>query len=180
MPRKNEFKLDVVSVRLVKDAPVLSEHKIVTPEDAVDVVGKFLCGMDREVVCVVNLKGDNTPINFHIASIGTVNQAMAHPRELFKASILSNAVNIILLHCHPSGNLHPSKEDTMLTDRMIKLSELIGIPLLDHIIVGGDNREYFSFKEKGLMKNPSIVLNTNYETLNFPPASRVAEKGRSR
>ena len=83
-------------------------------------------------------------------------------------------------HFHPSGNLHPSKEDTMLTDRMLKLSELIGIPLLDHIIVGGDNSEYFSFKAKGLMKNPSIVLNTNYETLNFPPTSMVAEKGKGR
>ena len=109
MPRKNEFKLDVVSVRLVKDAPVLSEHRIVTPEDAVDVVGKFLCEMDREVVCIVNLKGDNTPINLHIASIGAVNQAMAHPRELFKSSILSNAANMILLHCHREIYIHPKR-----------------------------------------------------------------------
>ena len=98
MPRKNDFKLDVVSVRLVKDAPLLSERRIISPEDAVDVVGKMLCEMDREVVCVVNLKGDNTPINCHIASIGAVNQTMAHPRELLKSSILSNAANIILLH----------------------------------------------------------------------------------
>jgi DNA repair protein RadC len=105
----------------------------------------------------VNLKGDNTPINCHIASIGAVNQTMAHPRELLKSSILSNAANIILLHNHPSKNLHPSKEDTMLTDRMLKITELIGIPLLDHIIVGGDNSEYFSFKAKGLLKNPIRV-----------------------
>jgi DNA repair protein RadC len=179
MPRKNEFKLDVVSVRLVKDAPILSKHRIVTPEDAVDVVGKFLCEMDREVVCVVNLKGDNTPINFHIASIGAVNQAMAHPRELFKSSILSNAANMILLHCHPSGNLHPSKEDTMLTDRMIKLCGLLGIPLLDHIIVGRDNSQYFSFKEKGLLPNPNYLFNTDYRTLDFE-SPMVAEKGKKR
>lgn len=180
MPRKNDFKLDVVSVRLVKDAPLLAERRIISPEDAVDVVGKMLCEMDREVVCVVNLKGDNTPINCHIASIGAVNQTMAHPRELLKSSILSNAANIILLHNHPSKNLHPSKEDTMLTDRMLKITELIGIPLLDHIIVGGDNSEYFSFKAKGLLKNPTIVLSKNYETLDFPPTSMVAEKGKSR
>ena len=68
----------------------------------------------------------------------------------------------------------------MLTDRMLKITELIGIPLLDHIIVGGDNSEYFSFKAKGLLKNPTIVLSKNYETLDFPPTSMVAEKGKSR
>jgi DNA repair protein RadC len=83
-------------------------------------------------------------------------------------------------HFHPSKNLHPSKEDTMLTDRMLKITELIGIPLLDHIIVGGDNSEYFSFKAKGLLKNPTIILSKNYETLDFSPTSMVAEKGKSR
>ena len=57
---------------------------------------------------------------------------------------------MMLIHCHPSGNIFPSKADTMMTDRMNKLCELIGIPLLDHIIVGGDNRAFFSFKEKGI------------------------------
>ena len=91
MDRKNPFSLDVVSVRLVKDAPVMSGHPITSPEDAVLLLGKHLCEMDREVVCVINLKADGTPINCHFASIGTLDQAMAHPREIFKASILSNA-----------------------------------------------------------------------------------------
>ncbi len=180
MENSEIFELDVVSVRLVKDAPILSSKRIGKPEDAVDLVGNMLCEMDREVVCVINLKADNTPINCHIASIGALNQALAHPRELFKSSILSNAANMMLIHCHPSHNLYPSKDDTRLTDRMIKLSELIGIPLLDHIIVGGDNREYFSFRSKGLMNNPALNYNSDYETLNFTKNAMVAEKCKSR
>lgn len=175
----NEFKLDVVAVRLIQEAPILSGCPLNTPEAAVEVIGQYLCDFDREVVCVVNLKADNTPINCHFASMGALAQAMAEPRELFKASILSNAANMILIHCHPSGNLEPSKADCMLTDRMIKLCELLGIPLLDHIIVGGDNREYFSFKEKGRMSNPGIRLSTSYQTIDFQNML-VAEKEKVR
>lgn len=144
MPKKNDFKLDVVSVRLVKDAPIYSEHTFNNPADIAAVMGDCMCQFDREVVCVVNLRSDLKPINVHFASVGSLNEAMAHPRELFKSSILSNAASMMLIHCHPSGNVFPSKADTMMTDRMNKLCELMGIPLIDHIIVGGDNREFFS------------------------------------
>jgi len=171
VPEKKKFKLEVVSVRLVKDAPIFSEHRIISPQDAVDVIGKQLCEMDREVLCIINLKSDGTPINCHFASIGDINQTLANPREMFKTSILSNAANIILLHCHPSGSLWPSREDTILTDKMIKLCGLMGIPLLDHIIVGGNNSEYFSFKEKGILSNLHFVLQNDYNALDFTSTS---------
>lgn len=180
MPRKkNAFKLDAVSVRLVKDAPIYSEHPFRSPEDVAGVIGEILCEMDREVLCVVNLKTDLTPINVNFASLGVLNQALAHPRELFKSSILSNAGSIMLIHCHPSGSCIPSKLDTMLTDRMNKLCELIGIPLLDHIIVGGKNKEFFSFKEKGMITNPRIVLSTDYKNLDIN-SPLVADKDKAR
>ena len=138
-----------------------------------------MCQFDREVVCVVNLSSDLKPINVHFASVGSLNEAMAHPRELFKASILSNAASMMLIHCHPSGNIFPSKADTMMTDRMNKLCELIGIPLLDHIIVGGDNRAFFSFKEKGMIDNPRITLSTDYRKLDIK-SPLVAEQGKAR
>lgn len=65
-------------------------------------------------------------------------------------------------HFHPSGKLNPSKWDTMITDRMLKVGELIGIPLRDHIIVGGDNHSYFSFREKGLMEFEHVKLEEDY------------------
>ena len=180
MQEQEPFKLEVVSIRLVKDAPLFSDHKIISPADAVEVVGDFLCEIDREVMCIINLKSDGTPINCNIVSIGAVSQTIAEPRELFKASILSNAAKMIMVHNHPSGGLEPSKQDTMITDRMLKLTDLMGITLQDHVIVGGDNSQYFSFCEKGLLKHPDIYLSTDYKSLEFGKTAMVAEKGKAR
>ena len=75
--------------------------------------------------------------------------------------------------------LFRSKADTVLTDRMNKLCELIGIPLVDHVIVGGSNKEFFSFKEKGMITNPRIMYNTNYQNLDFK-SPLIAEKKKVR
>lgn len=95
---------------------------------------------------------------------------------MLKASILSNAARLIMVHNHPSGDLTPSKDDIRLTDRMQKVTGLVGIPLMDHIIVGGDNKEYFSFREKGIMKNPCIHLAEDYHFMDWNE-QLVAEKG---
>lgn len=85
MTEKNDFKLDVVSIRLVKEAPIYSEQSFNKPEEVAAVMGECMCQFDREVVCVVNLSSDLKPINVHFASVGSLNEAMAHPRELFKS-----------------------------------------------------------------------------------------------
>lgn len=81
-----------------------------------------------------------------------------------------------MVHNHPSGDLTPSKDDIRLTDRMQKVTGLVGIPLMDHIIVGGDNKEYFSFREKGIMKNPCIHLAEDYHFMDWNE-QLDAEKG---
>lgn len=133
--------------------------------------------MDREVVCIINLKSDGTPINCTFASMGALDRSVAHPRELLKATILSNASTMIMIHNHPSGNLDPSIEDSILTDRMIKICDLVGVPLVDHIIVGGDNSDYFSFKEKDRLpaSNLRYSLKTDYKDIEFsvPMAAEV-------
>jgi len=178
---QNPFELEVVSVRLVKDAPILSEKAVKTPMAAVSLLGELLCDMDREVVCVVNLKADGRPINCHFASMGALRHAVAEPRELFKAAILSNAVSMVLLHNHPSESLQPSREDIRITDCILRLGELISIPLVDHIIVGAwNNKEYFSFKEKGLIHNTAQVYATDYRDLSFHSPLHVAEGGKVR
>ena len=163
-----------LSIRLVEEQPLMSKTPIQSPEDAVELLGEYLCGLDREVLCVVNLRTDGKPASCNFVSMGAVNECIAHPREIFKSAILSNATSMILLHSHPSGNLKPSKEDTVITDRMLKLSELLGIPLVDHIIVGGKNDSYFSFKEKNILEYEHNRLETDYNNLVFPTA-RVAE-----
>lgn len=170
-----EKKLNVVSIRLVKDAPIMSETPIGNPQDAVKLLGEHMCELDREVLCIINLKSNGIPINCNFISVGAVDQTLAHPREIFKSCVLSNASSVLLLHNHPSGKLTPSKDDCMMTDRMLKLCDLIGIPLLDHIIVGGDNKSYFSFKEKEMLtfeKNKYIV---DYQNIEFPEVA-VAEE----
>ena len=124
-------KLEQVSIRLVKGRSLLSNAKIETPEDAINLIGDKMREMDREVLCVLNLQTDGRPINFSIVSIGAVNHCIAEPREIFKSSILSNAASMMLIH-NPSGNLAPSDSDTQITDRMIRLCNLMGIRFLDH------------------------------------------------
>ena len=171
--------LDMASVRLVKDKPLMSKTPIRSPEDAVKALGEYLCQMDREVICVINLRTDGIPINCSVCSMGAIDQAIAHPREIMKTAILSNAVNIVMMHNHPSSNLNPSKEDSMITDRMLKAGELIGIQLVDHIIVGGSNENYFSFREKGLMEFEHVKLEEDYlkiEKERFAVAEAGAEE----
>lgn len=84
-----------------------------------------------------------------IISIGTVNASIMSPREVFLLAVKYEAVYIILLHNHPSGDPTPSKEDIAVTKRMKEAGELLGVTLMDHIIIG-DNR-YISLKEQGII-----------------------------
>lgn len=143
--------LSQVSIRLVQESPLLSDESINTPEQAVKVLGEWLEGMDRELVCVLNLQADLKPINMNLVSVGTINASLVIPREVFKSSILANASAIIGLHNHPSGNVKPSKEDMIVTRKLQKCGQLLGIELLDHIIVGGTNGKMLSFREEKML-----------------------------
>ncbi len=144
--------LEQVSVRLHSEAPLYSNQAIRTPEDAVKIVGKeLLSHFDREQICLVNLNSSKKPINFTVASVGTLDMALTEPREMLKASILSNAGSVIMLHNHPSGELNPSKEDYQVTERLLRSFDAVGIKLIDHIIIGGNNiTEFYSIRENDL------------------------------
>lgn len=82
-------------------------------------------------------------------SEGTVNEAHLSAREVFIEALKYNAVNIILVHNHPSGNVQPSKEDIKSTNNIAEAGKIVGIRLLDHLIVGYD--DYFSMYERGII-----------------------------
>lgn len=103
--------------------------------------------LETEQVRLLILNGRNAVVNNLVISNGSFNSAMASPREVFYYALKHKAVAIILLHNHPSGDPSPSREDLVLTRRIAKTGEMVGIPLLDHIIIG-DNR-YVSVKESG-------------------------------
>lgn len=83
--------------------------------------------------------------------MGTVNRSIVHPREVFKHAYLCSASGIICVHNHPSGDISPSKEDVRLTNSLVEIGKLNGIPIIDHIIIGNDN--YYSFYEEGEIIN---------------------------
>lgn len=164
---KDSFALDVVAVQLVPGMRMVSDTKILRPEDAIRLVGEQLRFADREMVYVINLKTNGTPINCSLISIGFLNKAILHPRELLKSSFLSNAASIIICHNHPSEDLHPSAADIKMTDQMKRVCKLVGIELLDHVIVSAGNSSYFSFRSKGLMKCEDLEYETDYNNLQW-------------
>lgn len=173
-PEKKEMhRLNQVAIRMVEMPPLFSEEPMNGPAAAVKVMADTFRDYDREVVAVVNLRADMRPININIASIGALDQSIAHPREILKSTILSNAAAIILVHNHPSGRLAPSVEDIGLTDRMNKICDLIGVKLVDHIIVGPGN-EFYSFQEKNQMPLASLKLTKDLEDIELE-GFRVAE-----
>lgn len=105
--------------------------------------------LETEQVRLLVLNGRNALIKDVEVSKGSFNAAMAAPREIFYYAIKYKATGIILLHNHPSGDPSPSREDMMITRRVKDTGEMIGIPLLDHIVLG-DNR-YVSFRESGFL-----------------------------
>lgn len=105
--------------------------------------------MDREQFIIACLNTKNEPTNILVVSVGTLNKAIVHPREVFKTAILSNAASIVAFHNHPSGNSEPSQQDIELTNRLYEAGELLGIKLLDHLIIG--DRTFTSLKEKGYL-----------------------------
>lgn len=144
-------RVGIVSLKLVKEKSVLYQTRTIrSPYDAYKLIKNFLIDSDREKFVVACLDTKNQPVNISVVSIGSVNSAIVHPREVFKVAMLSNASKIICFHNHPSGNLKCSKEDENITNRLKECGEILGIELVDHIIVG-DNDTYFSFKENCMM-----------------------------
>lgn len=130
-----------------KNIPYMAES-VSTPEKVAELARKILAGVEREYCLVLSMDNQQKPLAMEIISIGTVNMAPANPREVFKHAILANAANIIIIHNHTSGECTPSLLDMELTKRLIEAGEILGIPVVDHIIVGDG---YFSFAEKEML-----------------------------
>lgn len=105
----------------------------------------ILINEQQENFYAVYLNTKNKVISYKLLFKGTINKSCVHPREIFKLAFLESAYSIIVLHNHPSGEVTPSKEDIEVTTSLIKIGKLVGIPVLDHIIIGKNN--YYSFYE---------------------------------
>lgn len=105
---------------------------------------------EQEHFIVLCLNTKNEIIARKTISIGTLDQAIVHPRDVFRFAIKSNAARIIAVHNHPSGNPEPSENDKTVTKRLIRSGDILGVEVLDHIIVGNDS--YVSLRERGLFE----------------------------
>ena len=144
-------RVDIVSLKMVKESSRLYKPRhINSPQDAAALIRDLLSDSDREKIMAICLDSKNQPTCITTVSIGTLTSSTAHPREIFKTAIISNSAGIILAHNHPSGDLSPSRDDITTTERLKEAGDLLGIDLLDHLIIGQDDR-YLSFREQGLM-----------------------------
>jgi DNA repair protein RadC len=115
-------------------------------EDVYEVMKKF-CGKRVEHFWVITLSSSAEVIAIRLVTVGILNRNLLHPREVFWQAIRDNAASIILVHNHPSGNTDPSSDDDMVTSRIHRAGELMGIEVLDHVIIG--KRGYYSYKANG-------------------------------
>ncbi|MFH0925489.1 MAG: DNA repair protein RadC [bacterium] len=101
----------------------------------------------QEYFLCLTLDGASNLIQKRTVFIGTLNQSIVHPREIFADAICDRAAGVIFIHNHPSGEINPSKEDVAVTDRLSEVGRLVGIEVMDHVIIGRDR--FFSFQAEG-------------------------------
>ncbi|MCT4688920.1 RadC family protein [Vallitalea sp.] len=138
-----------LSKRISKNNAV-TKLKISSPGTIASIFMEELRYLKQEHLKIVFLDTKNQIISDKFLTVGTVNASLINPREVFIEALKHNAVHVILLHNHPSGDPTPSREDILITKRIINAGDIIGIKLLDHIIIGDGN--YISLKEQGIFQ----------------------------
>ncbi len=134
-----------VSVRLVRESTQkYRPYQITGPKDLYEFFSD-LGTWDRETLYCVHLDQRNRIVSCEEVSRGTLAGSLVHPREVYKAAILSSAASITIVHNHPSGDPEPSSEDHEVFNRLIEAGRILGIPLLDSVIVGDD--QYYSMRD---------------------------------
>jgi len=141
-----------LAARLARET--LARQRLDTPELIYELLGAEMRALRRESLRVVLLDTKFHLMRVEKISEGSLNESIAHPREIFQPALIYAAYAVILVHNHPSGDPAPSNADHQLTRRLQQAAEILQIRLMDHVIVGSaDNgrQPYFSFKEAGLM-----------------------------
>lgn len=123
----------------------LNDVKFTNSQIVFDYYKGILGNKKQEYFYCVYLDNSKKIICDKLLFIGTLNQSLVHPREVFKIAYEFSASSIICVHNHPGGSIFPSKEDLVLTSKLVEIGNLLGVRVIDHIIVTKDN--YYSFFE---------------------------------
>src|SRR5690625_2138508 len=135
--------------RRISNASQVKEGTVMSSSWVGNYIVKDMSNLTQENVVALYLNTKNEIIKKETIFIGSLNSAVAHPREIFKGAVRYSAARIIIAHNHPSGNTEPSEADLSFTRRMVDAGELMGIEVLDHFIIG--EKDYLSLREHGLM-----------------------------
>lgn len=130
------------------------EKKIDTPERIYELLGPEMQALHKEALRVVLLDTRYNHLRIEEVSLGSINESIAHPRDVFRPALIYSAYAVVVVHNHPSGDPSPSQADHNLTRRLREAAELLQIKLLDHVIIGAPAEgrlPYFSFKEMGVL-----------------------------
>jgi len=131
----------------------IAQQKCIFFRHPADVANIFMTRMGylkQEVFAIALLDSANRFLGSNQITIGTLNSALVHPREVFRYAIKNTAAQIILIHNHPSGQLKPSKEDLQITNQLVGAGKILDIPVADHLIVTRDG--YLSLREEGYIQ----------------------------
>ena len=144
------MRIPIVELRVERSCSAeCFREQVLTAEKAAEWMGGIIGDSCREHVAIVCFDASMRATCIDIVSRGSANMSPCYIPEVFKAAIASNATCIMMFHNHPSGDPAPSREDTLLTERIRQAAEIIGLHLLDHIVIG-DHR-YVSFREAGYL-----------------------------
>ncbi|MFC1451903.1 RadC family protein [Verrucomicrobiota bacterium] len=128
--------------------------RVTTPEDVARECGD-LAGLAQESFHVLCLDSKNRLVNRHLVSLGLADASLVHPREVFRPAVSDGASAVVLVHNHPSGDPSPSSEDLRITRQLVAAGKVMGIPALDHVVVGrraGGEPACVSMREAGFCK----------------------------
>lgn len=143
----NNIGIEQVQVVREKGFAYAGGDSISTSEKAHEILRPLVERETVETFWAICLNGKNQIETVQLVSRGSLGATLVHPRETFRLAVLSGAAAIIVGHNHPSGSLDPSSEDGRLTGRLRRAGEILGIPVLDHLIIGSEG--YFSFADHG-------------------------------
>ena len=112
---------------------------------------------DKEAFIVAFLNTRNRVIDYDEVALGSINGAVVHPREVFRKAIINKANAVVISHNHPTGDVTPSQQDHLATERLKQVGDIVGIPVMDHVIVNGLNsHDFFSFRANGVLEEQAL------------------------
>jgi DNA repair protein RadC len=151
-PARHAYAVPIYTVTLVRERQLpWPRSQLRQAADAAALLRAYLRGVDREHFVVVLLDRKHRVIGLNTVSVGSLTASLAHPREVFKPALVSNAAALLCGHNHPSGDPQPSQEDRVITQRLVEAGKLLGISMLDHVIVGDGTATYYSFADAGAL-----------------------------